>query len=120
MVDENLILQGGWDGIGSLVKRHARQTIINNPINCPIRSPHTFYLETKRFFKKMEVFWVPKERIQEISDKVDLDTRFAKSKRIPGTMRLHHFTNIVGSQDKLKAKSVSTLGDDHYKTYSVL
>ena len=68
----------------------------------------------------MEVFWVSKERIQEISDKIDLNTRFDKSKRIPGTQRLHHFTNIVGSQDKLMAKAVSTLGDEHYKTYSVL
>merc|ERR1712184_180708 len=38
--------KGGWDGVGSILKSHARKQISKNPIRCPIRSPRTFYEET--------------------------------------------------------------------------
>ena len=68
----------------SIVKRHARQLITNKAIGCPIRSPETFYEETKKHFKNMEVFYVSKERIQEISEEKNLKGRFEKTRTIPG------------------------------------
>ena len=105
--------------LGSIVKKHARQVINNQPIGCPIRSPETFYQETKKHFKNMQVFYVSNARIEEISAQKNLQKRFEKSKTIPGTQRLHHFCSIEGNPNQLKAKPTSNLNDDFYKTYSV-
>ena len=68
----------------------------------------------------MEVFYVSKEKIQEISLEKNLQGRFEKTRTIPGTQRLHHFCSIEGSPNQLKAKPTSNLEDSHYKTYSLL
>ena len=111
--------KGSWDGIGSLVKKHARQVITNRAIGCPIRSPETFYEETKKYFKNMEVFYVSEAQIRDISLKKDLKSRFERSKTIPGTQRMHHFSSIQGNPNQLRTKPVSNLPDSFYKTYNV-
>ena len=101
------------------MKKHARQVITNKAIGCPIRSPETFYQETKKYFKNMEVFYLSKERIKEISLIRDLKSRFDQSRTIPGTQRMHHFCSIEGNSQQLKTKPVSNLPDSFYKTFSV-
>ena len=115
-----ILLIRGWDGLGSLVKSHARKQISKNPIRCPIRCPRSFAEETEKHFKNMKVFYCDKDDIQRIYEEHNLQERYDASRTLAGTQRLHHFKCIPGQNTHLKVKAVSTLDDTHYKTMRIL
>merc|ERR1712110_520175 len=121
--------KGGWDGGGSILKSHARKQISKNPIRCPIRSPRTFYEETKKHFKNMAVFYCDKDQIQKIYGDYNLEDRYTVLQEIfpereyqvyVSDGAAQHFKCILGQNTHLKVKPVSTLDDSHYETVWIM
>ena len=114
-----LIYLGGWDGLGSIVKAHARQVIKDNPYNNPIKDPKSFYENAKSHYQGMKIFYVSEQQIQEICAKVKMDERLVAATTIKGTHRLHSFKSIPGDTKHLLVKPVSKLPDSEAKVVRI-
>ena len=95
--------KGPWDGLAGSAKREAALESLRRPVENQILTPQEFYRFTKDKFKNVDVEFVSEEEILNLFTEV-LAERFMLAKTIKGTLKLHSFSPVEGSNDNLIVK----------------
>ena len=95
--------KGPWDGLAGSVKREAALESLRRPADNQIQTALDFFKFAKEKFKNIHVEFVSTDFISNIEEN-KLKDRFKDAKTIKGTLGLHSFSTMPGSEDQIRVK----------------
>ena len=98
--------KGSWDGLAGSVKRQATLESLRRPLNNQILTAADLFVFARDHFPNLIVQFVPKEEIEKLEEEL-LSVRFRSALTIKGTLKLHQFRTIEGSNTYVNVKEYS-------------
>ena len=98
--------KGACDGIGGTVKRLAARASLQKPTNDQIMTPHQLFDWASCSIPAVHFDYCSSDDYE--AEEKKLEERFAKSRTIPGTRKLHSFIPVSNDRIKVKVFSLST------------
>ena len=98
--------KGACDGIGGTVKRLAARASLQKPYSDQIMTPRQLFDWASTNIPTIHFDYC--SLVDYEAEEMNLEERFAKSRTIPGTRKLHSFVPISKDRIKVKAFSAST------------
>ena len=98
--------KGAYNGIGGTVKRLAARASLQKPYNDQVMTPHQLFDWASCSISAVRFDYCSSDDYE--AEEKKLEERFAKSRTIPGTRKLHSFIPVSNDGIKVKLFSLST------------